>query len=128
MWRGAIKLSSYGHGRCLKSSKSLNGLVSAGNRWCQSDVSSKVASARESVPKGRSGRWLHVSPSGDCFIGDEMFAAKHLSSGYLRSIKLSDAHMKEFEENVEEWYSQAPLKELQGIYDSGDIPPSFPKV
>ena len=87
----------------------------------------RVDAVRATVPKGRDGRWLHVSPSGDSFIGDAMFAAKHLSSDYLRSIKLySSGINKDFEEDVEEWCSGASLADLQKMYDTGELPSSFP--
>ena len=93
----------------------------------QESESSSLDAVRATVPKGRDGRWLHVSPSGDSFIGDTMFAAKHLSSDYLRSIKLySSGINKDFEEDVEEWCSGASLADLQKMYDTGELPSSFP--
>ena len=34
--------------------------------------------------------FLHVSPSGDCWTGQEIFAAKHLQPDYVRSIPVPD--------------------------------------
>ena len=68
------------------------------------------------------GRFLHLSPSGDVWIGDEMFAAKHLQTGYLRSIHISAKEDSELEERVEEWCNAAPLSQLQEMYDSGRLP------
>lgn len=34
--------------------------------------------------------YLHVGPSGDCWIGDAIFAAKHNQPGYVKSIALFD--------------------------------------
>ncbi len=68
------------------------------------------------------GRFLHLSPSGDVWIGDEMFAAKHLQTGYLRSIHISAKEDTLLEERVEEWCNSAPLSQLQDIYDTGRLP------
>jgi len=38
--------------------------------------------------------YLHVGPSGDCWVGHSIFAAKHNPPGYVKSIPL----MKLFEE------------------------------
>jgi hypothetical protein len=37
--------------------------------------------------------FLHVGPSGDCWTGDSIFAAKHLQPDYVRSIPLTDNEM-----------------------------------
>ena len=92
--------------------------------------SSQAVDARKTIPKGTDGRYLHLAPSGDSFVGDQMFAAKHLSSDYLKSIKITDDPVPDasFEDAVEAWCSQASLAELQAIYDSGALPEgNFPK-
>ena len=33
--------------------------------------------------------FLHIGPSGDCWTGASLFAAKHLTPGYVKSIPLS---------------------------------------
>ena len=67
------------------------------------------------------GRFLHISPSGDTWIGDEIFAAKHLQTGYLRSIHISVEEDVELEERIEVWCNGLSVAELQGIYDSGKV-------
>jgi hypothetical protein len=37
--------------------------------------------------------FLHVGPSGDCWTGDSIFAAKHLQPDYVRSISLAEDEM-----------------------------------
>lgn len=86
--------------------------------------SSGAKAARETIPKGTDGRYLHLAPGGDAFIGDQMFAAKHLSTDYLRSIKITDDPDadSDFEETVEAWCATAKMSVLQEIYDSGELP------
>ena len=101
-----------------------------GTRSSDPASSSQAVDARKTIPKGTDGRYLHLAPSGDSFIGDQMFAAKHLSSDYLKSIKITDDPVPDasFEDAVEAWCSQASLAELQAIYDSGALPEgNFPK-
>jgi hypothetical protein len=80
------------------------------------------------IGNGKDGRFLHISPAGDAWLGGEMFAAKHLATGYLQSIKLSDSDAADerFEEAVEEWCTAASNKTLQAMYDTSEIPESFP--
>ena len=53
-----------------------------------------------------------------------MFAAKHLSTDYLRSFKITDDPDadSDFEETVEAWCATAKMSVLQEIYDSGELP------
>jgi len=67
-----------------------------------------------------SGVFIHISPSGDAWVGPSMFAAKHLPSNYLRSIEIShDADIARLEDRL----STLRYDELQKIYDSGDLHP-----
>jgi hypothetical protein len=48
--------------------------------------------------------YLHVGPAGDCWTGNNIFAAKHLSPDYVKSILLPDGLsteilLEEMEEN-----------------------------
>ncbi len=64
--------------------------------------------------------FVHISPSGDFWLGEAIFAAKHLSSDYLRSIPLqpgSDA------DQVEKQMQKLTISQLQAIYDSGQFSP-----
>jgi hypothetical protein len=67
--------------------------------------------------------FVHISPSGDFWLGEAIFAAKHLSSDYLRSIPLqsgSDA------DQVERQMEKLTTSQLQAIYDSGDLQRCLP--
>lgn len=53
---------------------------------------SKAAAATliESISSEKKQLYLHVGPSGDSWIGDAIFAAKHNQPGYVKSIPLVD--------------------------------------
>ena len=62
--------------------------------------------------------FLHVGPSGDCWTGPSLFAAKHLQPDYVKSFHLKrgvcgDELLELLEENP--WWSQQ-------IYDGQDLP------
>jgi hypothetical protein len=59
--------------------------------------------------------FLHISPSGDWWIAQELFAAKHLQDGYVRSIRLPEG----FDDETIQKYS---LNEVMKMYDSGKLP------
>jgi len=65
--------------------------------------------------------FLHVAPCGDFWTGHEIFAAKHLQPGDVKSIPISNSL------DIEEWLESHDEKTLQTItqeiYDSGIIPP-----
>ncbi|ETV75470.1 hypothetical protein H257_10307 [Aphanomyces astaci] len=56
--------------------------------------------------------FLHISPCGDWWTGSNMYAAKHLSSDYVKSIALPDG----FDEVTLE---TLPNASLQRMYDTG---------
>jgi hypothetical protein len=66
--------------------------------------------------------YLHLGPSGDCWIGDSIFAAKHLQPDYVKSIALP-----------RDFVSTSSLLETlendpnlsQKIYDDESIPDSL---
>ena len=64
--------------------------------------------------------YLHVGPSGDCWTGRSIFAAKHLQPDYVRSVKLpTDIDVDILLELIEE----DGTGELAGsIYDNERIP------
>ena len=62
--------------------------------------------------------YLHVGPSGDCWTGSSIYAAKHLQPDYVKSIPLpSNVDVDLLLERLEE---QSQLS--QQIYDSGEFP------
>lgn len=64
-------------------------------------------------------KFIHISPSGDYWIAEKIYAAKHNTSGYIRSISLQN-NIKE--EIIEEKFSSLTLKEIYEIYDTGELP------
>lgn len=44
--------------------------------------------------------YLHVGPSGDCWIGDAIFAAKHNQPGYVKSIALINEDTTNFKRSI----------------------------
>ena len=57
---------------------------------------------------------IHISPCGDWWLGAEIYAAKHLPSGYVRSIKLPD----NFDED-NHLLDELPASAFLQMYDSG---------
>jgi hypothetical protein len=85
--------------------------------------------------------YLHVGPSGDFWTGPSIFAAKHLTPGYVRSVELGrsldvDALLELLdEEEDEEKEGEGEEEEDEGggddaswtrtIYDEGALPPDL---
>jgi hypothetical protein len=73
--------------------------------------------------------YLHIGPSGDCWTGHSIFAAKHLQPDYVRSVALppnfrSDEHVEALLEAIGE---DSTLQHQ--IYDDEEIPESlFDKI
>ena len=63
--------------------------------------------------------FLHVGPSGDCWTGSSIFAAKHLQPDYVKSIPLPDETIC-VETLVEVLEEDSKL--AQEIYDEGTLP------
>ena len=62
--------------------------------------------------------YLHVGPSGDCWTGHSIFAAKHLQPDYVKSVKLpNDTNIDMLLELLDKKNALA-----RSIYDSGIIP------
>ncbi|EQC39056.1 hypothetical protein SDRG_03264 [Saprolegnia diclina VS20] len=60
--------------------------------------------------------YLHLSPCGDWWLGSSMYAAKHLSSDYVKSLRLPDA-------DVEAVLQQLPDDAFRRMYDDGTLDP-----
>jgi len=71
----------------------------------------------------QSATFLHVGPSGECWTGSSIFAAKHLQPDYVKSIKLESSRTVSIESLVEE-IEDNPLLGQQ-IYDQERIPQSL---
>lgn len=86
-------------------------------RWHSSDDDTEIRSSEN----GESTLFLHVGPSGDCWTGYSIFAAKHLQPDYVRSVALP--------RNCDEAQAEALLEAIDGdtalqrqIYDEKRIP------
>ena len=62
--------------------------------------------------------FLHVGPSGDCWTGTSIFAAKHLQPDYVKSVPLPAGVCVETLVEIVEQDS----KLAQDIYDGGELP------
>ena len=82
--------------------------------------------------------YLHVGPSGDFWTGPSIFAAKHLTPGYVRSVELgrsldADALLELLDEEDEKKGEEEEDDEGGGddaswtrtIYDEGALPPEL---
>ena len=58
--------------------------------------------------------YLHIAPSGDFWCGTKIYAAKHLSSNYLKSLELPDNFKEEELEAL-------PLATFLRMYDEGRL-------
>jgi len=75
--------------------------------------------------------FLHVGPSGDCWTGPSLFAAKHLQPDYVQSLPIPSSHLHQADRLLElleehpEWAlavydTQAFPKELQAALKEQD--------
>jgi len=75
--------------------------------------------------------YLHVSPDGDFWTGDELFAAKHLEPNYVRSVALpeylSDKNDNDNTETcIKEIFDFNELEKLmREVYDTESLPSQF---
>ena len=61
--------------------------------------------------------YLHIGPSGDCWTGASLFAAKHLQPDYVKSIELpANIETEEIEQILEH-----DIELARKIYESMDI-------
>ncbi len=67
--------------------------------------------------------YLHVGPSGDCWIGESLFAAKHLQPDYVKSIKLPECRDGAAERLVETIERNPELGQV--LYDTEQLPTSL---
>jgi hypothetical protein len=77
----------------------------------------------ESSGKDTDELYLHLGPSGDCWTGASIFAAKHLQPDYVRSVPLRPPHVPEnicTEKLLEILEVENDL--AQEIYDSEILP------
>ncbi len=58
--------------------------------------------------------FLHISPGGDFWVAPQLFAAKHLPDGYVRSIRLPDFY-------DDEAIQKLSLNDIMKMYDSGKL-------
>ena len=67
-------------------------IVSRPYRSDSNRFTERSTSSTSGVPDGKSqttnDQFLHVGPSGDCWTGHSIFAAKHLQPDYVKSVKL----------------------------------------
>jgi len=70
--------------------------------------------------------YLHIGPSGDCWTGASIFAAKHLQPDYVKSIALPDDFSKDdnLVEALLEAIEKDPAVQTQ-LYDNEQIPLSL---
>jgi hypothetical protein len=68
--------------------------------------------------------YLHVGPSGDCWTGSSIFAAKHLQPDYVKSIVLPGNVDIDIIDSLLEQLEADPSV-AQTIYDQETIPPSL---
>ena len=80
---------------------------------------------------GKTGKtlYLHVGPSGDCWTGDSIFAAKHLQPDYVKSIPLLTVNNSETDDDDIQQKIDNLLEVLEddqeltaNIYDTESIP------
>ena len=70
------------------------------------------------MAKRLSSSYLHVGPSGDCWTGSSIFAAKHLQPDYVKSIPLpANICAKSLVEKLED-----DIQLSQQIYDDEKLP------
>lgn len=71
---------------------------------------------------GNGSCYLHVGPSpGDYWTGREIFAAKHLQPGYVKSIALPWSEECKYTQALLERLAEESVSVQQQIYDSGKI-------
>jgi hypothetical protein len=81
--------------------------------------SSKDASSKDSR------LYLHLGPSGDCWTGHNIFAAKHIQPDYVKSVEITSSsanvdYLLELLEDHSTWG--------QEIYDTGILPKELVKM
>jgi hypothetical protein len=82
--------------------------------------SSKGASSKDSR------LYLHVGPSGDCWTGHNVFAAKHLQPDYVKSVEITSASTANVEYLLELLEDHPTWG--QDIYDAGALPEELAKI
>jgi hypothetical protein len=83
------------------------------------NISARMISGQSNeIAQDTTALYLHVGPSGDCWTGHSIFAAKHLQPDYVKSVKLEpdicvDTLLEVLEEN-DDWARQ--------VYDDEALP------
>ena len=79
---------------------------------------SRITFSRLSSSSSLDQVFLHVGPSGDCWTGSNIFAAKHLQPDYVKSIPIpNNVCVDALMENI-----QDDEKLMQQVYDEGKLP------
>ena len=84
------------------------------NHFIERSTSSGVP---DGISQTTNDQYLHVGPSGDCWTGHSIFAAKHLQPDYVKSVKLPVGTNVEILLDILEDSDLA-----RKIYDSGIVP------
>ncbi len=71
--------------------------------------------------------FLHVAPGGDWWIAPDLFAAKHLQSGYVRSVPLGQSEVLDID-FVNEFVQELSLADILRLYDTGEVPEQLRKL
>merc|ERR1719223_1071400 len=87
----------------------------------------KLCYSNDTSPAGLEGvvlsskqKYLHISPSGDYWVGESLFAAKHLEPDYVKSFPIKGAFDPELNEEDE-----LTVDEAIKAYDTGNLPDRF---
>ncbi|CAJ1938922.1 unnamed protein product [Cylindrotheca closterium] len=88
-----------------------------------------MSGTTENLGKTSNTLYLHVGPSGDCWTGDSIFAAKHLQPDYVKSIPLPVNNNVTDEDGLQQQKIDCLLEVLEddqdltaSIYDTESIP------
>mmetsp|Transcript_22087 Transcript_22087/g.50116 ORF Transcript_22087/g.50116 Transcript_22087/m.50116 type:complete len:121 (+) Transcript_22087:121-483(+) len=84
--------------------------------------SSRGGDEKEGDEPGDDQHYFHIAPSGDWWTGPSIFAAKHLQSDYVKSIKVPADFDPELVLGDDRADPSAGLKLLYKIYDDGELP------
>ena len=93
--------------------------------FCFSSTSDKNFDKNVDI-KNNGKLYLHIGPSGDCWTGSSIFAAKHLQPDYVKSIELPTdlMHNDDMVSTLIELVDEDPTLQKE-IYDTGTLPESL---
>jgi hypothetical protein len=89
-------------------------LISRSYSSVSKDTEPRIEMDKSNLVIDPSKLFLHISPSGDFWIASEIFAAKHLPEGYVKSIRIPE----NFEE---ETLNALSLADIVKMYDTGKL-------